>query len=304
MMDAMSHSDVTDATFLERYRNVQRLSYECVESVASTLDEGVTEREVAARLHAWLTDRGVREWFHTPFAWFGDRTAFRGFATPLHFFPTRRRLEQGMPYILDVAPVLDRAVGDIGYARVLGENPIHDELMSDLAAYRDLIPRLITEGATLRDVYLEVDELIRRQGYDNRHRVYPGRVIAHQVGDIESRIPRFIAFGFGSRAVRTLVGDLMVERAHNRSPLWASGTISDHRPEPGLWAVEPHIGFREVGVKFEEALVVRPDGSAAWLDDETPHVRRWRRQGLACGLGQTHETTPNSETTTTSETAA
>ncbi|MGF0225672.1 M24 family metallopeptidase [Dietzia natronolimnaea] len=300
----MSHSDVTDATFLERYRTVQRLSYECVESVAATLDEGVTEREVAARLHDWLTDRGVREWFHTPFAWFGDRTAFRGFATPLHFFPTRRRLEQQMPYILDVAPVLDRAVGDIGYARVLGENPIHDELMTDLAAYRDLIPRLITEGATLRDVYLEVDELIRRQGYDNRHRVYPGRVIAHRVGDIESRIPRFIAFGFGSRAVRTLVGDLMVERAHNRSPLWASGKISDHRPEPGLWAVEPHIGFREVGVKFEEALVVRPDGSAAWLDDETPHVRRWRRQGLACGLGQTPETATNPGTATNSESAA
>ncbi|AVZ41303.1 MULTISPECIES: M24 family metallopeptidase [unclassified Dietzia] len=297
----MSHSDVTDATFLQRYRTVQRLSYDCAESVAATLDEGVTEREVAARLHEWLTDRGVREWFHTPFAWFGDRTAFRGFATPVHFFPTRRRLGEGMPYILDVAPVLDRAVGDIGYARVLGENAIHDELMTDLAAHRDLIPRLITEGATLREVYLEVDELIRRQGYDNRHRVYPGRVIAHQVGDIESRIPRFIAFGFGSRAVRTLVGDLMVERAHNRSPLWASGKISDHRPEPGLWAVEPHIGFRDVGVKFEEALLVRPDGSAVWLDDETPHVRRWRRQGLACGSGEAPGTP---ETTTTSEAAA
>lgn len=283
-MDIMSHSGVVDATYLARFRRAQRLSYECVEAVASTLEEGVTEREVAGRLHDWLTERGVRDWFHTPFAWFGDRTAFRHFVTPLHFFPTRRRLEFGMAYILDVAPVLDRAIGDIGYARAFGENPIHDELMTDLAAYRDLIPRLITDGSTLREVYLEVDELIRRQGYDNRHRVYPGRVIAHQVRDVESRLPRFIAFGFDSRALRTLVGDLVVERAHHRSPLWASGAISDHRPEPGLWAVEPHIGFRDVGVKFEEILVVRPDGSAAWLDDETPHVRRWREQGLACGL--------------------
>jgi hypothetical protein len=39
--------------------------------------------------------------------------------------------------------------------------------------------------------------------------------------------------------------------------------------------VEPHIGFRGVGVKFEELLVVT-DGDAFWLDDDLPHVRRWR----------------------------
>ena len=46
---------------------------------------------------------------------------------------------------------------------------------------------------------------------------------------------------------------------------------------PGLWAVEPHIGFRDVGVKFEELLVVTED-DAFWLDDDLPHVRRWQEQ--------------------------
>jgi hypothetical protein len=68
---------------------------------------------------------------------------------------------------------------------------------------------------------------------------------------------------------------------HHRSPLWADGAISDHPATPGLWAVEPHIGFRDVGVKFEEILVVTSSGSAYWLDDDLPHVRRWQRTAAA-----------------------
>lgn len=43
---------------------------------------------------------------------------------------------------------------------------------------------------------------------------------------------------------------------------------------PGLWAVEPHLGFAGVGAKFEELLVITDD-DAYWLDDDLPHVRRW-----------------------------
>ena len=50
-------------------------------------------------------------------------------------------------------------------------------------------------------------------------------------------------------------------------------------PTPGLWAVEPHLGFRDVGAKWEELLVVT-DTDAFWLDDDVPHVRRWTQRGL------------------------
>jgi hypothetical protein len=74
------------------------------------------------------------------------------------------------------------------------------------------------------------------------------------------------------------VGDLIVKRMHRRSPLWADGAASNHPATPGLWAVEPHIGFRDVGVKFEEILVVTERGEIYWLDDDLPHVRGWQRR--------------------------
>ncbi|GGM53682.1 hypothetical protein GCM10012275_25920 [Longimycelium tulufanense] len=270
----MSHKPVTDTTELTRFRALQRLAYEGAQAVAATLEPGVTERQAAGRLRDWLVQQGVQDWFHTPFAWFGDRTAFRHFRTPLQFFPTRRRLTENMPFILDCAPVRDGYVADIGYAGVLGENRIFDRLISDLREYRELIVDRVRAGHTLRQIYDEVDALIARHGYDSRHRVYPGRVIAHQVGKVRSRLPKFIVAGFGVRSLRTLVGDLVVERMHHRSPLWANGKISNHPATPGLWAVEPHIGFRDVGVKFEEILVVT-ENDAYWLDDDLPHVRRW-----------------------------
>jgi Xaa-Pro aminopeptidase len=272
---------VTDPADLAKFREVQQLAYAAAQSVAAILEPGVTEKQAVGKLRKYLTERGVQDWFHTPFAWFGDRTAFRGFRLPFQFFPTHRRLEEGMPFILDCAPVRDGYMADIGYAGCLGVNRIHEQLMDDLSEYRTLIVDRVNEGVPLRQIYLDVDALIALQGYDNRHRVYPGRVIGHQVGKVRSRLPRFIVAGFGIRALQTLVSDLIVERMHHRSPLWADDQISNHPATPGLWAVEPHIGFRDVGVKFEEILVVTDSGSAYWLDDDLPHVRRWQRSAAA-----------------------
>ncbi|NUR62710.1 MAG: aminopeptidase P family protein [Catenulispora sp.] len=269
---------------LERHREAQALAYRCAETVGAGLEAGVTERETARRMRRFLRDNGVEDFFHIPFAWFGERTAFRaqkGPWTPLHFFPTNKRLEDGMSYVLDCSPVVDGYVADIGYAGVLGENRIFEALMRDLAEYRTLIPERIKAGDTLAEVYAAVDTLIARQGYESRHKVYPGRVIGHQVGHMSQRraVSNFMvgryAFGFGLRTLETLGREIVTEGIKGRSPLWADGRASRHAPTPGLWAVEPHIGFRDVGVKFEELLVVTED-DAYWLDDDLPHVRRWQ----------------------------
>jgi hypothetical protein len=272
---------VTDPADLAGFRELQQLAYAAAQSVASTLEPGVTEKQAARRIRSYLAERGVQDWFHTPFAWFGDRTAFRGFRTPLQFFPTHRRLADGMPFILDCAPVRDGYVADIGYAGCLGTNRIYEQLMDDLAEYRTLVVTRVNDGVPLQQIYRDVDALIARQGYDNRHRVYPGRVIGHQVGKVRSRLPRFVVAGFGIRSLQTLAKDLVVERMHHRSPLWADGEASRHPATPGLWAVEPHIALRDVGVKFEEILVVTASGGASWLDDDLPHVRRWQRASAA-----------------------
>ncbi|MEU4871720.1 M24 family metallopeptidase [Streptomyces sp. NPDC021608] len=263
---------------------MQRLAYACAQAVAAELRPGVTEREAARMLRKWCGERGVRDWFHLPFAWFGDRTAFTGFRIPLEFFPTDRRLEQGMPFILDLAPVLDGYTADVGHSGALGPHPVQERLLADLEAHRELILREVREGRSLREIYADVDRLMARQGYTNRHRAYPFGVIAHKVDRVRERrfAPR--VFGFGTQSLKGLVSDALHGHREGWSPLWSPYRFSDHPPQPGLWAVEPHLGFRGTGAKFEEILVVTdsadPRERAFWLDDDLPHVRRWA-QGKA-----------------------
>lgn len=262
---------------LAQFRATQQLAYQCAEEVAATLEPGVTERAAARRMRAWLLDAGIEDWFHTPFAWFGDRTAFRGFRHSLQFFPTDRQLVEGMPFILDCAPVRDGATADIGYSGSLGRNPVVEQLLDDLRHHRSMILELARERRPLRDIYEAVDELAAKQGYDNRHAAYPFGVIAHEVGPLaprpRRRRPRTVA-GFGPRSLRALARSAAVGRARGTSPLWSKAARSDHPPTPGLWAVEPHLGTGDVGAKFEELLVVTTD-DVFWLDDDLPHVRRW-----------------------------
>jgi Xaa-Pro aminopeptidase len=258
---------------LAGWRRAQQLAYACAEAVAATLVPGVTERQAASAMRRALHDRGVNAWFHLPFAWFGDRTAFRGVRFPHQFFPTDRPLAEGMPYILDCAPVVDGYTADIGFTGCLGDNPDLERVLDDLAAYRTLIVDAVRSGATQGEVYRAVDALAARQGYQPRHRAYPFRVLAHQVGYQAPAARRRTLFGFGLSGTRTLVRTAVV--GAGRSPLWNDGRFSRHPPRPGLWAVEPHLGRQGVGAKFEELLVVTED-DAYWLDDDLPHVRRAR----------------------------
>jgi hypothetical protein len=265
---------------LDRFRAVQQLAYRCAEAVAATLEPGVTEKQAARRMRDWLMQNGADDWFHVPFAWFGDRTTFHRFRTPLQFFPTDRRLEEAMPFILDCAPVADGYTADIGYAGSLGGNAVQAQILEDLQEYRALILAEVRERKPLNEIYRSVDTLIAKHGYDNRHRVYPGRVLAHQVTRLKSRGPRTVVAGFGVRSLQTLGRELVAERIAGRSPLWADGKSSGHAPTPGLWAVEPHLGLRQIGAKFEELLVVTED-DAYWLDDDLPHVRAWAAKAPA-----------------------
>ncbi|WP_030755520.1 MULTISPECIES: M24 family metallopeptidase [unclassified Streptomyces] len=270
---------------LSGFREVQRLAYECAEAVAAQLRPGVTEREAARMQREWLRERGVRDWFHLPFAWFGDRTAFANFKIPLQFFPTNRKLEPGMPFILDMAPVHKGYAADIGYSGSLGLNPVQDRLMSDLQAHRVLILEQVREGRSLREIYENVERLMTRQGYANRHRAYPFGVIAHKIDRVKERRWSPTVFGFGTQSLKGLAGDALHGHREGWSPLWSPYHFSDHAPQPGLWAVEPHLGFRGTGAKFEEILVVTdsqdPEESAFWLDDDLPHVRRWAEEKAA-----------------------
>jgi Xaa-Pro aminopeptidase len=280
-----------EAQHLAGFRRSQAIAYDCVTAVEKALREGMTEREAARLMHTYLSDHGVREYFHRPFAWFGDRTELN-FRVPLEFFPTNRRLKPGMPVILDVAPIVDGHASDIGYACRLGENPLHDQMLLDLEPYRQLILDGVRAKKNLDAIYREVDALIERQGYKNRHQKYPFRVLAHRVTyvPLEARTEFKIA-GFGTPALSYLFGRIAqtVRSTQHQSPMWNDRPSSAHPAEPGLWAVEPHIGFRGIGVKWEELLVVT-DNDAYWLDDDLPHVRRFAELRAARSVvgGQVH----------------
>jgi len=259
---------------LDRFRAVQALAYRCAEEVARSLRPGVTERQASAHLGRLLRENGADDWFHVPFAWFGDRTTLRGMRNPLRFFPSSRPLEEGMPYILDVAPIVGGFTADIGYAGCFGSNAIWDRMMADLEEYRGLVLEGVRARKKLSAIYEDVDALAARHGYEPAHHTYPGKVLAHQVWHIDSPGPRTIVAGFGNRTLRRLGRSLMVGVSEGWSPLWNGSHRSDHVPVPGMWAIEPHLGFHGVGVKFEELLVVTDD-DAYWLDNDLPHVRRW-----------------------------
>ncbi len=270
-----------NAEDLEQFRQVQRLAYAAAEAVAKELKPGMTEKEAARLQEVWLLDHGVTDWFHSPFAWFGDRTAFQGFKVAIQFLPTNRRLEENMPFILDNAPVVNGYVADIGYAGVLGENKVLDLLLDDLAEHRALILKLIKERRPMSEVSRAVDALIQKQGHAPRHKAYPFETLAHTVQPMSERKSKkpLTAFQFGFQALEALGRLALVGRRQGWSPIWSSNESSNHAPVPGLWAVEPHLGFQGVGAKFEELLVITED-DAYWLDDETPHVQRWKERGL------------------------
>lgn len=274
---------------LERFRDVQRLAYACAETVAAELKPGMTEREAAALQKTWLLDHGVDDWFHQPFAWFGDRTAFRGLVGVKQlggfnpaFYPGFRRLEEGMPFILDCAPTVQGYTADIGYCGVLGEHKLLDKLMDDLAEYRDLILYMARERRSLAEISRAVDALCARHGYDPRHKAYPFETLAHRVEKLkdDGKTSHLSLFNFGVRNVTELLKDRFKGGKEGWSPIWNSTSSSEHPPTPGLWAVEPHLGFRDVGAKWEELLVITED-DAFWLDDEVPHVQRWQQRGIA-----------------------
>lgn len=266
---------------LARFKEVQKTAYRCVEAIEHELRAGMTEKHVTRMMRNWLSDHGIREYFHVPFAWFGDRTSFTGFRSTFAFYPTNRRLEAGMPVILDVAPARDGYSADIGYSCCLGENAALRKMQDDLQEYRLAIPPLVKERKTGREIYEAIDRIAARQGYENRHQVYPQRVLAHKVFRMPpSRLlQRLELGGFGVRALRGLGSSARRARfgAREHWPFWNDQPPSEVLTDPGLWAVEPHLGLGPIGAKWEELLVVT-ETDAYWLDDDLPHVRRWQRK--------------------------
>jgi len=246
-----SGSDI--AGFVE----AQKLAQQGAREVAGMLQEGWTEIQAAELLNTWLADHGVRAWFHKAFVWYGDRTRFRGVKRYADYLPSKRVVRPGEVFILDVAPIVDGFICDIGFTGSLGANAEFDAARSFLGTLRDEIPGLFASQGSGFAVWTIVDQMIRDQGYENIHALYPFAVLGHRVHRMRATWSEqsFINFGwqsYWSFLSRGLFGQLL--------------NVNHEGSVVGLWAIEPHVGGRDFGAKFEEILLVDESG-ARWIDD-------------------------------------
>lgn len=264
------------ASELQRFLDLQALSFDILEETAAGLNGGETEKEVARELVRRYRRAGASSFFHLPVALFGERTALPGQWSVGKFFPKRKSLEPGDSVILDAAPFIDGYLVDTSYSFCFGESEAHRDMMEHLSQYRESVLEAVNRG----DSFLQIAEAVRQSmnaaGYEAAHNKHPGEVLGHRTVKTPGLAlrPRIQGFDALSLAWFKMKDGMAGTGLGRRSPLWNESKVSDHAPHDGLWLVEPHAGSGETGAKWEEILVIE-DGKAHWLQDDPPHVRQW-----------------------------
>lgn len=256
---------------LQSFRDAQRTAMQCMRGVVSGLSGGETELQVAERLVTAAYELGAEGFFHTPLVWFGARTALDVMRKQTEAFPGATRLEEGMPLILDFAPIFGRCAVDVSLASSLGSHALVSEGKELLRGMRPRIPELLAEGLTAREVFAWVVEEAGRKGWHSKQHNYLLSALGHRVFHMP-RMPfaRRSVVGLGVPSAVALFGRALLSRiplVPVAWPFWNDSPLSAARPSPGLWSFEPHLERDGVGVKWEELLVV-DETSARWLDSD------------------------------------
>ena len=260
---------------MEGFRRAQGLANDTVTHVAEQLRPGMTEIEVAELLESYLKFRGSERYLHRPFAWFGNHARFDEYESYDDYHPSDRKLEASDTVILDVSPILDGYIGDVGYTVSLAPNPKLDEAKAFLLQLRAAIPEMFMSEMTPREIWHEVDRQVIDAGYDNIHSKYPFCTLGHRVFRVKPRSGKEMRFRVG----KLFFGWFSMATNLAFLRMGPSATINAQNvgKKLGLWAIEPHIGWTGGGAKFEEILVVEPD-RCYWLEEDVPHVREARQR--------------------------
>ncbi len=245
---------------IEGYLKAQRLAHKCASEIASMLRPGWSEAHTAEMMNTWLHDHKVDSFFHKAFVWFGERTRFDGVRNYFEYLPSKRVLREDEVFILDIAPIIDGYICDIGYTDCMGTNPAFEEARAYLKDLRDRIPAMFDQKSSGGAIWTVIDQDMAQHGYENIHAKYPFSVLGHRIhkSSLERVKANFINFGWQSYwefISRGVFGQLLNQNFE--------GDLT------GLWAIEPHLGTRSFGAKFEEILHVE-DGKARWLDPTEP----------------------------------
>ncbi len=263
---------------LGKFKQFQKQSYDTLEAVKKQLTVGMTEIVAARLMRKAFHQQGVHSYFHVPVALVGERTGYPGDFGQLEALATEKKLEEGMAIILDAAPIYEGYIVDTSLATSFGENSDQVLAHKKLEVFRSKILDLVKQQKTFSDIELKVDTMIKELGAENCHRKHIGEVLGHRVFRSTNLLWRFFKIKqLSVRHVFWLVYKSLATKKGwiNQSPNWNHRRTSNHKPFEGLWAVEPHLVFNGIGVKFEEIMVIT-ENDAYWLDDDLPHVKSWR----------------------------
>ena len=259
---------------LDQFRRWQAVSYGILQEVVSRLEPGITERDATRWAMKAYRREGADRFFHLPVALFGERTTLPDPWTTESFRPTDRALRADDAVILDASPGFEGYVVDTSVSWSPQRGGDHAAATADNLAYRASILDAVRAGATFREIARAVDADMAARGDRNCHRLHPEAVLGHRVVRLTdlAAVPPPDSTGFDATVLGWFVRGITEAAEHGTpSPTWNDRAASDHRPAPGLWAVEPHLARGRIGVKWEELLVVE-DNDAYWLSDDVPHV--------------------------------
>lgn len=244
----------------------QALAREVVLEVADTVRPGQSERQVVDALERRFAKAKVRRWIHTPYAWFGARSRFGGFEVwEADALPTERVLEDGEPFVLDAAPLVDGFPADFAVSGFSGAHPEHARLLVALSAIKDRLVALAKEATDGTALFRAVGALAVELGAEVVHDRYPAGVLGHTFSpfpNLFGHLPR-LGDGFQPPLLLTYAVALGAHQLLGHPyPMINEGARG---PLRGLFAVEPHLAAGEVGAKFESILLVDGD-ETRWLD--------------------------------------
>lgn len=261
------------AAYVAGIANAQRVAREAIVTVAASVRPGETERAVCARIERELALAKVQHWLHTPYAWWGERTCFDWEGTwEGEALPSERRLEAGEPFILDVAPIVAGFPADFAYSGLASAGSAerageHQALLDELVRLKRELVAWARPGALADDVCREVEGAITAANLDVIHTRYPANVLAHTLEgfpNFSSRAPR-VGTGFQLPLLLTYATGIVLHHLVGTPyPFLRARAPGRAR---GLYAVEPHLGKRGCGAKFESILLIDGD-ETRWLDPD------------------------------------
>ena len=165
---------------LDRFRELQAISFSILETTAAELQLDQTEKEVAKILVRRYRDAGFTSFFHLPVVLFGERTALPGNFTVGKFFPKSRALALNDSVVLDASPIQGGYLVDTSYSFCFGENSDHQKMMTNLAQFRNQVCDAVNEGQSFKVIAEQVEADIRSMGYEAVHCKHPGEVLGHR----------------------------------------------------------------------------------------------------------------------------